>query len=247
MPYSFMMLLPGRGRPALRLASLVLATASALTSGCTIIVGESGGGHHDSSSWERCYEEYDDCLDDADGDKHAVEVCGAQLDVCDGGQDGDGGVTDGGGDGQGGDGQDGDGQDDAPAVEICVSLHKTCIAGADSIEDTLACEALFDHCAHPEPCPNGCAEVCPEDGLAACLTSYGACVAAASIDVQVDACNAGFDGCVDGLGAPACLPDDDPLVDACLTEHALCTACAGGDDELATCNDIFDACIQPPM
>lgn len=235
------------------LASLVLATLGALA-GCTIIVGDNvGAGHDEKDAWEQCYEQYDDCLDEADGETVFVEACGKQLDDCTaaasddptGGPAGDGAGASA-GDSAGASAGDSAGSE-VPADEVCVSLHKACIAGADSIADTLACEALFDHCAHPGVCPEPCDHGCPEAGLDACLAGYAGCVGGAVKDYEVDACNLVFHGCVDDLGAPECLPSDDAHTDACLAEHALCTACAEGDAELAVCKDIFDTCMNPPM
>lgn len=241
------------------LASLVLAALGALA-GCTIVVGDNVGAGHDDA-WEQCYDQYDDCLDAADGQKVLVDACGKQLDGCTAAADGDptGGPA---GDSAGASAGDSAGASagdtagtsagdtagsEVPADEICVSLHKACIAGSDSIADTLACEALFDHCAHPGVCPEPCDKGCPEAGFDACLNDYAGCVAGSTKDYEVDACNVVFHGCVDDLGAPECLPADDAHTDECLAEHALCTACAEGDAELAACKDIFDTCISPPM
>lgn len=219
--------------------ALALASAGALLSGCTIIVGDHDD--HDDAAWERCYDEYDECLDAADGDMDAVRACGDALEAC----SPEGGAVapqdpPNGGDTHGGD-------TSPPAVEVCVALHKTCIAGADDLAETLACEALFDHCAHPDACQDACHEACPAAELDLCLGDYGACVDAANHDAEVDVCNATFAGCIDDAGAAACLPADDAALDVCLAEHALCTACAQGAEELAACKAVFDACVSPPM
>lgn len=236
------------------LASLVISGFGALLVGCTIVVGDVGhDARDDQDAWEQCYEQYDDCLDAADGDKDAVLACGDQLDACTHEPDGDATATagasagaDGGADTAADGGADG-GNDGAPSSEICVSLHQTCIASAVDIADTLACEALFDHCAHPGECPD-CSNGCPEAQLEQCLDDYAGCVAGATKDYEVEACNVVFDGCVAELGADACLPADDAHTDECLAEHALCTACAETDAELAACKDIFDVCVAPaPM
>ena len=247
------------------LFSLALAAVSAVLAGCTIVVGDHHG-HGKDDPWEQCYEDYDDCLDEADGNMHAVKACGEQLDACS--SDGTDAATTGAGSGAGesagqgesagesaGQGEsagesagDSDGSAGEVPADVCVSLHQTCIAGAQDLADTLACEALFDHCAHPGECPeDSCPKACPEAGLAACLVDYTGCVAGATKDYQVDACNLVFGGCIAELGAPECLPADDAHRDACLAEHALCTACATSDAELAACKDIFDVCIAPPM
>lgn len=219
--------------------SLFSSLALALVGGCTIVVGDVGHAHHgdERDAWEQCYEQYDACLDEADGDKEAVGACGEQLDACSHEHEGDDPTT-GGADG---------GADGAPAAEICVSLHQTCIAGAEELADTLACEALFEHCAHPGECAEPCAHECPEAQLERCLDDHAGCVAGAVKDYEVEACGVVFAGCVAELGAGACLPEDDAHTDACLAEHALCTACAEGEAELAACKDVFDTCVSPPM
>lgn len=222
------------------LPSALAPLALALLGACTIVVGDHVGHDHDGRDdeedvWEQCYEQYDECLEDADGEMQAVTSCGDRLTAC----TADDPVTT-------GDAAD-DPADDPPATELCVSLHQSCLAGADSLADTQACEALFDHCAHPGQCQESCSPGCPEAALAQCLGDYAGCVAAAAKDYEVDACNVVFDGCVAEHGADACLPADDARTDACLAEHALCTACADGDAELAACQDIFDACVSPPM
>lgn len=228
-----------RGRlVAPRFFLFMLALAGSLA-GCTVIVSDSDG--HDSrpeDAWDDCYAAYDDCLDEADGAKDAVLACGDRLVDC---TEPDGAETAGGGVDAG----DSAGQDE-PAAEVCVALHQTCVAGADTAQATLACEALFEHCAHPgvcatDPCPKACA------GLDACLADHGECVAAASKTYEVEACGVVFAGCVGDAGGDACLPADDARVDECLAEHALCTACADGDTELAACNDVFDVCAHAPM
>jgi hypothetical protein len=221
------------------LASLVLV-AGALPAGCTIHVGDhdDSGWQDEDGEWKSCEEEYDCCLLDAAGEIDAIKACNVQLDACNGeGEDDgdDGEATTGAGAGEGGE------------VDVCVSLHQTCLAGADSLADNLACEALFEHCAHPGECAESCHEGCPEDQLAVCLGDYGGCVAAAAKDYEVEACGVVFHGCVDEVGAGACLPEDDAHTDACLEEHALCTACADDEAELTACKDVFDACLTPPM
>lgn len=226
-------------------SALAIAALGGVLVGCTVIVGDNVGGHHgddeQADPWEQCYEQYDDCLDDADGEKAAVEACGKQLDACSH-EPGDDATT----------GADGGGEPttgsaaEVPAPEVCVALHQTCVAAADDVADTLACEALFDHCAHPGECPE-CEDGCPEDQLEICLDDYAGCVAAAVKDYEVEACGVLFDGCVAERGATACLSEDDAHTEACLAEHALCTACADSEAELAACKDIFDACTSPPM
>lgn len=244
------------GRAAVRffhhLFALALVAAAPLVGGCTVIVTDNGGHGAtagDDDLWDACYDDYDACLDDADGDKDAVLTCGDQLDRCIGdggdGQGSGGGASAGDSSGSGGSGAVDDSGGGDPAAEVCVALHQACIAEADTIEATLACEALFDHCAHPgvcesDPCPKSC------DGLDLCLADYGGCVAAAEKDYEVEACNLIFDGCVADEGGDLCLPDDDAKVDACLAEHELCTACAANDAELAACVDVFEACVNPP-
>lgn len=227
------------------LPSSLAPLALALFGACTINVGDHvGHGHHgrdDEDVWEQCYENYDECLEDADGEMQAVKACGEQLDAC----TAEDAVTT--GESENHEPADDDVDADPPATEICVSLHQSCLAGADSLADTQACEALFDHCAHPGQCQESCSPGCPEAALEQCLGDYAGCVAAAAKDYEVEACNLVFDGCVAELGADACLPADDAHTDACLAEHALCTACADGDAELAACQDIFDACVSPPM
>jgi hypothetical protein len=221
------------------LPSTLAPLALALFGACTINVGDNviqghDGRDDDEGVWEQCYEQYDECLEEADGEMQPVKLCGEQLDAC----TAEDAVTT---------GESDDADADAPATEICASLHQSCVAEADSLADTQACEALFDHCAHPGECHESCSQDCPEAALGQCLGDYAGCVAAAAKDYEVDACNVVFDGCVAEHGADACLPPDDAHIDACLAEHALCTACADDDVELAACRDIFDACVSPPM
>lgn len=226
------------------LSRLLLALLGAAPLGaCQIIVDD-----RDEDAWAACYGLYEECLLDAKGDEDAVRFCGDALDACspEGGvapheqpphepppspppnSDGDGGGA------------------EVPSEEICVSLHKTCVAEADTLAEVLACEALFDHCSEPAECPN-CHDACPEAALDACLEEYGVCVGGASEEVQIEACDLLFGACVADAGADACLPEGDEALDACLAEHALCTACADGDAELAACKVVFDACVSPPM
>lgn len=216
------------------LASLVLV-AGALPAGCTVIVGDpdDSGQDDEEGEWKSCDEEYECCLLDAAGEIDATKACVEQLNACND-EDDDEATTGAGGDGGG-------------SVDVCVSLHQSCLASADSLADNLACEALFEHCAHPGECTESCQEGCPEDQLAVCLGDYGGCVAAAAKDYEVEACGLVFHGCVDEVGADACLPEDDAHTGACLEEHALCTACADDEAELTACKDIFDACLTPPM
>ena len=223
------------------LRSSILFALALAPLGCTIVVGDQvGGGDAGEDMWEKCYDQYDECMNKADGEKVLVEACGEQLDACtSAGQDDPTGGQVGGSASGGGDGA-------PPAEEICVSLHKACVAEADSAAETLACEQLFDHCAHPGMCEAPCDHGCPEAALDGCLGDYAGCVKGASKDYEVEACGVVFHGCVDELG-PECLPADDAQTDACLAEHALCTACAADDAELAACEDVFDACMSPPM
>lgn len=218
---------------------LLALLGAAPLGGCQIIVDD-----HDEDAWAECYDDYQECLEDAKGDEDAVRFCGDALDACspEGGvaphdppppppPNGDGG---------------GDGGDEVPSEEICVSLHKACVAEADTLAEVLACEALFDHCSEPAECPT-CHDECPEAALDACLDEYGVCVGGATEEVQIEACDLLFGACVADAGADACLPEGDEALDACLDEHALCTACADGDAELAACKAVFDACVSPPM
>lgn len=238
------------------LRASLLAVTAALSAACTFVVEDD-----EERAWQRCYDQYDLCLDAADEDKATVLGCGEQLEICasaneeaaasggdsqhsgDGPHDGDG---DGAGDGPG-DAPDGSGGGEAPAPDVCVALHQTCLAGADDLADVLACESLFDHCADPGECAEPCAHACPQAALDACLADYAGCVGAADKDYEVEACDLVFDGCLAEAGGAECLPADDAHVDACLAEHALCTACAASEAELAACKDVFDACVSPPM
>src|SRR5690606_1470869 len=69
-----------------------------------------------------------------------------------GGDEDDPPRTDEGGDGDGdGDGDTGDGDGDQPDP-ACFSIHATCVAEAETLQDIEACEALFDNCIDPGPC-----------------------------------------------------------------------------------------------
>lgn len=237
--------------PCLRHSALF--ALALLGAGCTVIVDDDGDnhdGHNDAG--ERCHDDYEECVDDADRDVDDIHACSEAYDRCNGAdaEQPTSGAADDADDSAGqdevGDSTGPDDEGGQPAAEICVSLHQNCLADAQSVADTLACEALFDHCAHPEQCES-CPHACPEAGLTSCLDDYGGCVLVAAKDYEVDACNLVFNGCVDELGAPECLPEDDAQVDGCLAEHALCTACAEGEDGLAVCKDLFDSCVNPPM
>lgn len=235
---------------SLRISALfALALAGA---GCTVIVHDDGDDDHhndQADTWEQCYDDYEDCLDDADGAMGAVSACNEGLERCTGADDAHEPTTGSADDDAGASAGASAGHDDVgePSAEVCVSLQQTCLADADSVAETLACEALFDHCAHPGQCQEPCEHACPEAGLASCLADYGGCVAGAVKDYEVEACGLVFHGCIADLGAPECLPEDDAQVETCLAEHALCTACADSEAELAACQDIFDICVQPPM
>ncbi len=232
--------------PSLRISALFALALSG--AGCTIIVDDHGDDHgHDAqeNAWERCYDGHEDCLDEADGAMDAVFSCNEELDRCTGANAED--PTTGGAVESTNTSADQDDEGGQPPAEICVLLHQACLTDAEDVAETLACEALFDHCAHPEQCQEQCPQACPEQGLAACLDDYGGCVGGAVKDYEVEACNFVFHGCIEELGAAMCLPEDDAHVESCLTEHVLCTACAEGEAELAACQSIFDICVNPPM
>lgn len=123
--------------------------------------------------------------------------------------------------------------------DACVELHASCIDQAETLADVEACEALFEQCSNPGPCPM-CG--CPEGALEACLSDYAACADAAASEAEVDACAQTFDACVAPF-ADACSVAENPNLDVCLDQHALCVACASTDAQLSACQATFDACM----
>jgi hypothetical protein len=123
--------------------------------------------------------------------------------------------------------------------QACFDLHANCIAGAETLADVEACEALFEQCANPGECPM-CG--CPEGELEACLADYSSCTEAASSEPEVDACAAEFDACTQPF-ADLCELGENPNLEACLAQHELCVACAEGDEQIAACKTVFDSCM----
>ncbi|HGG56624.1 MAG TPA: hypothetical protein ENK31_02380 [Nannocystis exedens] len=281
----FEMLIKTHNAPRSRLRALRSLTLAALSCallpliGCTISVNEGdwdGYGHE--GEWDEgdelamCYEDYECCLEEAEGNPVFVEACEDTRDACvdehdgdnsgDGDGDGDSGGNDSGGDDSGGHdsggndsggndsgGNDSGGNDSGGEVDdICIDLHINCLANAETLLDVEACEGLYEHCANPGECQGDCPNSCPDEDLGACLDTYSVCVAEAATEAEVSACASDFEGCVDEIGGSECLPDYTPEdLDVCLEEHDLCTACAANDEQIVTCKTIFDACINPPM
>ncbi len=251
-------------RPAL----LGIAAGLASTA-CVLTIGDDHGYGVDP-----CFDEYGDCMDDAD-DPDEFLACEAALDSClaacedDGYADeygeGDSSSTDA-GDGDGdtddppradtgyeddtdnpprADTGDGDGDTDGPDP-ACFEIHATCVADADTLQEIEACEALFDHCINPGECQDPeCEPSCPQDDLDACLDGYSGCLEGASSEAEVLECAAGFDACAAMFDFSLCQPGyDDGVVDACLEQHGLCVDCANTAEELAACKATFDTCVQ---
>src|SRR5690348_18219864 len=57
------------------------------------------------------------------------------------------------------------------------TLFRSCIDGAETLEDVQACEALYDQCENPGECQlPGCGG-CPAAELQACLDNFAECAA----------------------------------------------------------------------
>lgn len=156
------------------------------------------------------------------------------------GGDGDGDGGDGDGDGDTGD-RDGDQPDPA-----CFSIHATCVAEAETLQDIEACETLFDNCIDPGPCESDeCEPGCPQAQLDECVSGYADCAVEALTAEQVLDCAAEFDCCIAEFDVGLCLPNyDDDLLNECLDQHDLCIACADGAEEIAACKVAFDNCLE---
>jgi hypothetical protein len=242
---------PSLFRNPLRVGALGLLAG--LASACVVSI-------HDgwSDAKEECFDDYDDCMDDihGPGDAAACEaVLDACLEACDAGDDDAAADTDddGPGDGDGDDDEDppraetgdGDGDGDEPDP-ACFTIHATCVAEAQTLQDIEACEALFDNCIDPGPCESeACEPGCPQAQLDACVSGYADCAAGALTPEDVIACEASFDGCVAEFDVGLCLPNyDDDLVLECVEQHELCVACADDAGELAACKMTFDNCLE---
>jgi hypothetical protein len=241
-----------------------LGLVAGLASACVISIGDNW-----SKAQEACFEQFEDCMDDADS-RHDADACEALLDDClaacdddsagqsSSGDDGrspsddddpsradddDGGGDGDGGDSDGDDGGDGDGDGPNPT---CFAIHATCVAEAQTLQDIEACEELFDNCIDPGPCESEeCEPGCPQAQLDACVDGYAECAAAAVSEQDVHACAAAFDGCIAEFDVSLCLPNyDDDLVAECLDQHDLCTDCAEDEDQLAACKTAFDNCLE---
>jgi len=127
--------------PKTDLRSSLVALPFALLSlvACTISVNEEyghGHGHHGSSHAAECYEDYDHCIDDADG-ADEIDECGELNDICLYGH------------------VDPE-EEPEDRTEVCIDLQIECLEEAEDDADVEACEALFDRCVAPE-CVDGCA------------------------------------------------------------------------------------------
>lgn len=229
----------------------LLGLLAGLASACEITIGDDNWG----GSIAECYDEYGDCMDDAEGPSE-IAVCEALLDNCleacdseHGGGDDTGdtdqpGDGDGDGDGGGGgdDGGDGDGDGPDPA---CFEIHASCIDAAQTIQDVEACDALFDNCIDAGPCESCEEPGCPQAELDACVSDYADCAEQATTAEDVLACGGMFDTCIAQFDVQLCLPNyDDELVLVCLEQHGLCVDCAETPEAIAACKTTFDNCLE---
>jgi hypothetical protein len=220
---------------------LRLALTGSLT-GCLVAVA---GCHwvlwmHDEDELAYCDWDYEDCMENAvseEDEEWCEDLVEACYEACEAGWEDD--EAD---DADEADEADERGEDQGDTDGIppaCFDLHANCIEQAQSLADIEACEALFEQCSNPGPCP-GCG--CPELELEACLSEYAECTATATTEIEVDACAAQFDACIHPF-ADSCEIGENPNLEACLAQHQLCVACADGDEQIAACKAVFDSCM----
>lgn len=217
--------------------SLVRAACSGvllglLSTACVVTIHDGGWGDP-----EACFDEYDDCMDDAENSSEYA-ACDKTLDACLEGGYGDEAEDDSPPRTDSGDTDSGDTDNPDPA---CFEIYATCIGEAETLQEVEACEALFDHCANPGECPD-CG--CPQAELDACLDGYGHCLAYANSEAEADACATEFDTCAAQFDFSQCQPGyDEAVLHACLDQHGLCVACADTPEQLAACSSAFDSCL----
>lgn len=139
--------------PSLRISALFALVLSG--AGCTIIVdGDDHDHDHDAqeSAWERCLDDHEDCLDDADGAMGAVFACNEALDRCTGADAED--PTTGGTEQSTNTSADQDDEQQCPPeddadVEGCLAEHVLCTACAEGEAELAACQSIFDSCVNP--------------------------------------------------------------------------------------------------
>ncbi len=223
-----------------------------LSSACVISVHDGGWG----SDQDECFDEFGDCMDDAESQSEFA-ACESTLDACidGGGSHGDEAEGDGDGDGPPADSGDGDG-DVPPHTDsgsgsdsssgpdaACFEIYATCIGDAETLQEVEACEVLFDHCANPGECPS-CG--CPQAELDACLDGFAGCLETVTCQADADACAAEFDACAAQFDFSECQAGyDEATLSACLDQHGLCVACADTPEQLAACTSAFDTCLNP--
>lgn len=164
---------PTSTRPLVHAASWGLLIGL-LLSACEITIHDGAWGHDQ----EECYDEYGDCMDDAESPSEFA-ACESELDDCfdefaddeaDDGSEGVPGTSDDGDSEDSGDGDgDGDGDDDdvPPRADTytdedegetsdpepdCFEQYATCIGDAQTVQEADVCEVLFDHCIDPDGC-----------------------------------------------------------------------------------------------
>jgi hypothetical protein len=140
-----------------------------MSTACVVSIHDGGWGDP-----EECYDEYGDCMDDADNSSE-YDACEKTLDAC---LDANANADEAGDDPTDTSTGDGDGDDAPPHADadsdsdttagpdpVCFEIYATCVGVAETVQDVETCAALFDHCANPGECQNpdcGCSEPEPQ-------------------------------------------------------------------------------------
>ena len=247
----------------------LLGAVAGLASACVISVGgDDWGGDPDE-----CFDEYGDCMDDAESPAE-IEACDVELDSCldacgKGDDDGQGwGETGGDGDPDSGDGDSDDpdtGDSDGPDTGNSGDGDGDSGDGDSDTGDSGDGDGDYpgdgdgdedpphsttggdgDGDENPPHATTGGDGDGDGDGIdPACFDILAACVDAAETIQDIDACEALFDNCAN---PPPCEECEEPgcpqaELDACVEDYGACADAADTNEEVLACEAGFDDCI----